>query len=452
MEPALEVGGIVFQARECQPQVLLVGARKAPGQWIFPKGHLEPGESAGSAALREVNEEAGVEGRLVGPVGEPIEFRSGAEPVRVQYFLIQATRDGASPEGRPKQWLPIEPALSTLSFEESRRLLRAAAPQIQQAVRGGELPGDDDRFVQLLLAEYEHVAESLLRNEEDGEKRVAFFLSLAGGVGALLGFAVGREGKLDPGTRDPLVVLALLVLAALGYLTLIRVVSRNAASDRYKRRLGRVRRYFLTGRWDPRLRFLAFDPYRPDFRKPASWRRIARGGWFDTIAVIEALLVGALVAASGATGAWAANGILGLLAGGAAWAALVAHGRQRYREQLWEARDGLVLEHAFLGQGTRLSSGTPRTEDRARRRLRRFGFELRSSGDDFLTRADPVVHATDAVLVVTNGVLTVTDVEQDETVTARTGDAVFIPRDLRHCVSTDRPVQAVLGVRRESAV
>jgi len=49
--------------------VLLVSSKKEPGNWIFPKGHVERGESAAEAALRETEEEAGVDGALVGPVG-----------------------------------------------------------------------------------------------------------------------------------------------------------------------------------------------------------------------------------------------------------------------------------------------------------------------------------------------------------------------------------------------
>lgn len=107
-------------------QVLLVRSRKDPSVWIFPKGHIEPGESAIDTALRETREEAGVDGDLIGPVGEPQEFQSGREPVRVRYFLIRTTVEGESPERRKKAWYTLEEAAVQLPFEGARRLLLQA--------------------------------------------------------------------------------------------------------------------------------------------------------------------------------------------------------------------------------------------------------------------------------------------------------------------------------------
>jgi 8-oxo-dGTP pyrophosphatase MutT (NUDIX family) len=42
-----------------------VRARTSGDLWVFPKGHIEPGESVGEAAAREVREEAGVEALVV---------------------------------------------------------------------------------------------------------------------------------------------------------------------------------------------------------------------------------------------------------------------------------------------------------------------------------------------------------------------------------------------------
>ena len=106
--------------------ILLVRAKKDPSVWIFPKGHIEPGESAADAALREVEEEAGVVAELIEPVGRPQEFQSGKEQVSVQYFLMRARSESASSEGRDKQWFSIDEALRALSFEDARQLVRDA--------------------------------------------------------------------------------------------------------------------------------------------------------------------------------------------------------------------------------------------------------------------------------------------------------------------------------------
>jgi 8-oxo-dGTP pyrophosphatase MutT (NUDIX family) len=94
--------------------------------FVFPKGHIERGESPAETALRETWEEAGVKGDLAGPVGAPLEFESGRETVSVQYFLMLARSESASPEGRDKQWLTIDGAIDALAFETARAKLREA--------------------------------------------------------------------------------------------------------------------------------------------------------------------------------------------------------------------------------------------------------------------------------------------------------------------------------------
>ena len=106
--------------------VLLVRAKRDPGVWIFPKGHVEPGESAADTAVRETREEAGIDGELVGPIGAPLEFHNGRYDVSVQYFLIRPLSECDDCEGRAKQWFPIHEALAALQWEEARELLRLA--------------------------------------------------------------------------------------------------------------------------------------------------------------------------------------------------------------------------------------------------------------------------------------------------------------------------------------
>jgi ADP-ribose pyrophosphatase YjhB (NUDIX family) len=125
MQRIEQAGGIIVRHGGAGLSVLLVRAKKDPSVWIFPKGHIEPGETAEEAALRETFEEAGVEGELLGPVGEPLEFQSGREPVSVQYFLIRAIAERASTDGREKQWFTIDKARRTLVFAGARRLLDA---------------------------------------------------------------------------------------------------------------------------------------------------------------------------------------------------------------------------------------------------------------------------------------------------------------------------------------
>ena len=52
-------GGVVFRLDGGMPLFLLI--RDSYQNWGFPKGHLESGEGAEAAALREVREETGID-------------------------------------------------------------------------------------------------------------------------------------------------------------------------------------------------------------------------------------------------------------------------------------------------------------------------------------------------------------------------------------------------------
>ena len=127
-----QAGAVVFRSAADRLQILLVRAKKTPNQWIFPKGHIEPGESAKDAALRETREEAGVIGRAITALAPALEFDSGRERVRVRYYLLAATGETPTGEGREKRWAEPEVALRELSHQDARELLRGALPVIQR--------------------------------------------------------------------------------------------------------------------------------------------------------------------------------------------------------------------------------------------------------------------------------------------------------------------------------
>lgn len=96
-------------------------ARNPKEAWIFPKGHIEQGETTERAAIREVLEEAGVRAAIVRSLG--------VLPVGAQYaemFLMAYDSAGDSPPERECVWLDFNAALKKLTFEESRDLLKRA--------------------------------------------------------------------------------------------------------------------------------------------------------------------------------------------------------------------------------------------------------------------------------------------------------------------------------------
>lgn len=125
-----QAGSLVFRTDGKEPRVLLVTARRNPRNWIFPKGHIEKGESPAEAALRETREEAGVLGKVVGPAGV-LEYGFLGAKARVEYFVVQFTRDVGPPEdGRQRAWYSLEQALDRLNYKNARKLLRQAYKQL----------------------------------------------------------------------------------------------------------------------------------------------------------------------------------------------------------------------------------------------------------------------------------------------------------------------------------
>jgi diadenosine hexaphosphate hydrolase (ATP-forming) len=127
-----EAGAIAVRFDCGEPQYLLVTAKADAGQWIFPKGHIEAGETPADAARRELLEEAGVEGRARGEVGR-LSFRSGGNDLEVIYFFFELESERGSPEGRRKAWLPFAAAAIRLSFDDARHLLTLAHQQIERS-------------------------------------------------------------------------------------------------------------------------------------------------------------------------------------------------------------------------------------------------------------------------------------------------------------------------------
>ena len=128
-------GAIVVRLDGKEPQVLLVTAKRNPRNWIFPKGHIEKGETPEAAALRETKEEAGVVGKLIGPAGV-LEYGFLGATARVDYFLVQFKREAGPPEdGRQRTWCGLEDALERLTYQNNRKLLRKTWKQLPPKLR-----------------------------------------------------------------------------------------------------------------------------------------------------------------------------------------------------------------------------------------------------------------------------------------------------------------------------
>jgi 8-oxo-dGTP pyrophosphatase MutT (NUDIX family) len=102
--------------------VLLVHRPKYD-DWSLPKGKLEQGESWERAALREVEEETGVECALGGYAGTTRYEVAGA-PKEVRYYLMSPIGE-ARPQNEVDEvrWVPLAEAPGLLTHERDRLVL-----------------------------------------------------------------------------------------------------------------------------------------------------------------------------------------------------------------------------------------------------------------------------------------------------------------------------------------
>jgi len=130
-------GGVVFKLTSEGPRYLLVEASGTRGRWVFPKGHVENGETAAIAALREVTEEAGVRARPIRRL-RPVGQKKEGERISIVYFLMAYAGRTTPLEKRRVRWLTFDEAIEALDLGKSRRVLRSADRLISLAT--GEEP------------------------------------------------------------------------------------------------------------------------------------------------------------------------------------------------------------------------------------------------------------------------------------------------------------------------
>jgi 8-oxo-dGTP pyrophosphatase MutT (NUDIX family) len=127
-------GGVVFRTGEKEIEYLIVQAKKDPGQWVLPKGHIEDGEDMKETAVREVREETGVWARVIKKLEPAVNFKSedNKKDVNVLFYLMEFHKEEKPMEKRQCLWLTLEHAQQKLSFKDTQDLLALADQKIKE--------------------------------------------------------------------------------------------------------------------------------------------------------------------------------------------------------------------------------------------------------------------------------------------------------------------------------
>ena len=125
--PIESAGVVVFRKGA---HVLLVHRPKYD-DWSFPKGKLDPGEHATTAAVREVAEETGLDVRLGPPLSpQTYQVRNGQTRVKVVRYWVGRAVGGddvstyrANEEIDAVLWTPLDEAKERLTYRRDRQTL-----------------------------------------------------------------------------------------------------------------------------------------------------------------------------------------------------------------------------------------------------------------------------------------------------------------------------------------
>jgi len=109
---------------------------KEPGLWALPKGQIGGGERPEETALREVAEETGAEGRLIGKLGDVryvFTWRGDRIFKVVSFYLLRYSggRLGELPPATAHEvdevrWLPLEDGPRLLAYGGEREMVERA--------------------------------------------------------------------------------------------------------------------------------------------------------------------------------------------------------------------------------------------------------------------------------------------------------------------------------------
>lgn len=125
-------GGVVYRRTNGPIEILMIQDHK--GRWTIPKGHVEKGEKLEETALREINEETGLEHMELGDKLDNIYFfyRKMGKLIfmTTTVFLVEAVKDtdnlkrGDSEGIIDVKWFKVDEALKLIEYKDTEKLFR----------------------------------------------------------------------------------------------------------------------------------------------------------------------------------------------------------------------------------------------------------------------------------------------------------------------------------------
>jgi 8-oxo-dGTP pyrophosphatase MutT (NUDIX family) len=149
MKREFSAGGVLVRRLRGRWMVAAIRPGGKPqGLWALPKGQIDPGERGAETALREVAEETGARGRLLGKLGDTrYTYTWQGERIFkvVSFFLVRYERgrlgdisEAFRHEVAEVRWLPLEDAPRLLAYGGEREMARKAIAVLEAEPPSGK--------------------------------------------------------------------------------------------------------------------------------------------------------------------------------------------------------------------------------------------------------------------------------------------------------------------------
>lgn len=140
MKEEFSAGGIVFK-KEHDKVLILVSQHSGNHGWVFPKGHVGDtitGETPQQAAIREVEEETGITGKILlslTPTAYWYVWEKEKRHKTVQYYVMAYVSGDIANHGwemEQVEWLPEYEVEKKLSFASDKKVWKEAKGKINK--------------------------------------------------------------------------------------------------------------------------------------------------------------------------------------------------------------------------------------------------------------------------------------------------------------------------------
>lgn len=151
-------------------------------------------------------------------------------------------------------------------------------------------PKDDVK--ELLLEDYKYFQDSFWKNEETGETRVRFYITLVTAVLAAVATLLASDADAFSDAQVLYITsTSLFALLLFGFITLLRIIKRNEVTDGYKKSMDEIRNRFKEF-YDKEGILEGYSPFGKSVKVPKV-RKL--GGLSHTVAAINSVIAAILI-------------------------------------------------------------------------------------------------------------------------------------------------------------